>query len=193
MARTPSTRTKNTAATKKTASKKAPRTRKQQTPPRLSLVKPPRPRLNHRPTHWMTDLQGYATLAARLAGITTPRIQDWHDHHDGTTTRHLDNGATLHYTQATRTLTRQAPCPMGAVHEYVLRTPADTEAAQADADGCTRPHWTPPPTNTGQHLTARLQAAGKAAADTQPLTLTDITAGLEARADHDQPKGHPQP
>ncbi|WP_234316216.1 hypothetical protein, partial [Streptomyces alboviridis] len=164
-------------------------------PPPLSLVKPipPRPRPDRRTRPWMTDLQGYATHAALIAGITTPTIQAWHDHHDGTTTRTLDNGTHLHYTQTTRTLRWQTPCPMGAVHEYTLRNPADTDAAQADAESCTRLHWTPPPTNTGTHLAARLQTAVKAAADTQPLTLADITAGLEARADHDQPKGHPQP
>lgn len=191
MARTTSTRTAKTAATKKTT-KKAPRPRKQ-TPPRLSLVKPPRPRLDRRPTDWMTDLQGYATLAARLAGITTPHIQAWQDHRDGTTTRPLEDGSHLHYTQTTRTLRWHTPCPMGAVHEYVLRTPADTEAAQVDAEGCTRPHWTPPPTNTGTHLAARLQTAHKAAADTQPMSIREIAAGITAHADHDQPKGHPEP
>lgn len=191
MARTTSTRTTKTATAKKTT-KKAPRPRKQ-TPPRLSLVKPPRPRLDRRPTDWMTDLQGYATLAARLAGITTPHIRDWHDHHDGTTTRPLDDGSHLHYTAATRTLRWHTPCPMGATHEYVLRTPADTDAAQTDARTCQQPHWAPPPTNTGTHLTARLQTAVKAAADTQPLTLADITAGLQARADTEAPKEHPQP
>ncbi|MBZ6211708.1 hypothetical protein KVH31_35005 [Streptomyces olivaceus] len=145
----------------------------------------------HQP--WMTDLQGYATLAALLAGITTPTIRDWHDHHDGTTTRRLDNGATLHYTQATRTLRQHTPCPMGATHEHVLRNPADTDAARADADNCARPHWTPPPADTGTHLTARLQAAVKAAADTQPLSMQEIADGLTARADNDQPKEHPQP
>ncbi|MFD8488690.1 hypothetical protein [Streptomyces sp. NPDC059712] len=192
MARTPSTRTKNTATAKKTAPKKAPRTRKT-TPPPLTLVNPPRPRLTRRPTHWMTDLQGYATLAARLAGITTPHIQAWQDHQDGTTTRPLDDGSHLHYTQATRTLRWHTPCPMGAVHEYVLRTPADTDTAQADVADCTRLHWTPPPNNTGTHLTARLQAAVKAAADTQPMSIREIADGITARADNDQPKGHPQP
>lgn len=191
MARTSSARktspAKKTAAAKKTANKThtTPRPRKQLLDLRAGL--PTRTR------DWMTDLQGYATLHALLAGITTPHIQDWHDHHDGTTTRALDDGSHLHYTQATRTLTWQVACPMGAVHEYTLRTPADTDTAQAGADTCTRPHWTPPPADTGTHLTARLQTATKAAADTQPLPLTDIAAGLEARTDTDQPKGHPEP
>ncbi|MFD8899863.1 hypothetical protein [Streptomyces ardesiacus] len=188
MARTTSARKTSTAKTTAKKPPKSPRTRNP-TPP-LSLAKP---RLDRRPHPWMTDLQGYATLAALIAGITTPHIRDWHDHHDGTTTRRLDDGSHLHYTAATRTLRWHTPCPMGAVHEYTLRTPADTEAAQADANTCQQPHWTPPPADTGQHLTARLHTASKAAADTQPLTLADITNGLEARADNDQPKGHPQP
>ncbi|PSK57023.1 hypothetical protein B0E38_02554 [Streptomyces sp. 111WW2] len=192
MARTPSAR--KTSPAKKTATKKAPRPRKQ-TQPRPALASPfdLRGGLPTRTTTWMTDLQGYATLAALIAGITTPTIQAWHDHHDGTTTRTLNDGSHLHYTLTTRTLRWQTLCPMGAVHEYVLRNPADTDAAHPDAESCTRLHWTPPPTNTGTHLTARLQTASKATADTQPLTLADITDGLEARADHDQPKGHPQP
>ncbi|MET8571833.1 hypothetical protein [Streptomyces sp. NPDC004783] len=181
-----------TSNARKTTAKKTPRTRKQ-TPSPLPLANPPQPRLNHRPHPWMTDIQGHATLAALLAGITTPNIRDWHDHQDGTTTRQLEDGSTLHYTHTTRTLRRQAPCPMGAVHEHVLRGPADTDAAHADTDGCQQPHWTAPPADTGQHLTARLHTASKATADTQPLNTADIADGLTARADHETPKGHPEP
>ncbi|MFJ8657516.1 hypothetical protein ACIRNU_34900 [Streptomyces rochei] len=126
---------------KKTAKKTTPRARKQ-TPPRLSLVKPTPtpPKLPARPRDFMTDTQGYATLAARIAGITTPHIRDWHDHGDGTTTRPLTDGSHLHYTLATRTLRWQATCPMGAIHEYILTTPSTATAARVHADRCQQEH-----------------------------------------------------
>ncbi|RSN38792.1 hypothetical protein DMH12_37370, partial [Streptomyces sp. WAC 04229] len=90
--------------------------------------------LERRPRDFMTDTQGFAVLAARLAGITTPHIQAWRDHRDGTATRPLHDGSTLHYTLATRTLRWQAICPMGAIHEYVLTSPSTAAAARADQE-----------------------------------------------------------
>ncbi|MEU5741997.1 hypothetical protein ABZ784_28895 [Streptomyces tendae] len=220
------TRTARTTTPKKTAKKTAkkttaPRTRKQ-TAPRLSLVKPTPPNLTRRPRDFMTDTQGFAVLAARLAGITTPSIRAWRDHHDGTTTRPLHDGSTLHYTLATRTLRWQAVCPMGAIHEYVLTSPSTAAAARVHADLCQTEHadlsvipaltadelealgihsgptWARPlpgePATESIPLPARSVARATAsAADTQPLSRDEITAGLAARADNDQPKGHPQP
>ena len=87
----------------------------------------------------MTDIQGYATLAARIAGILTPRIGAWTDHGDGTTTRPLKDG-TLHYTQDTRTLTWQATCRMGAVHTYRLDSPSTAAQARVLAATCEQLH-----------------------------------------------------
>lgn len=117
---------KKTAA-RKTAAKKAPA--KKTAAPLPVRTKP-----------WMTDAQGYATLAARIVGINTPNIQEWRQHRDDTVTRQLDDGSTLHYTLATRTLTWQAICPMGAVHEYRLTSPSVACAARVHADRCTKPH-----------------------------------------------------
>jgi hypothetical protein len=87
----------------------------------------------------MTDIQGYATLAARIASITTPRIADWIDHGDGTATRALQDG-TLHYHQPTRTLTWQATCRMGAIHAYQLNSPSTAAAARVQAATCQQLH-----------------------------------------------------
>lgn len=144
MARTTNPRTTSPAkktTAKKTAKKTTPRARKQ-TQPRLAVVQPTptRPQLPARPRDFMTDTQGYATLAARIAGITTPHIRDWHDHGDGTATRPLTDGSHLHYTLATRTLRWQAVCPMGAIHEYILTTPSTAAAARVHADRCQQEH-----------------------------------------------------
>jgi hypothetical protein len=160
MARTTSTPAKKTTSARKTAAKKTTTRKtttarttpaKKTTEPRLSLVKPtpdkprlslvkPTPSLPTRPQPFMTDTQGYATLAARIAGIPTHRINDWRDHHNNTATRPLHDGATLHYDHNTRTLTLQAPCPMGATHEYRLTTPSSATAARIAVDRCITPH-----------------------------------------------------
>ena len=230
MARTPSTTKKTTA---KTAAKKtttAPRTRKR-TQPRLSLVKPTPPRPT-RALDFITDAQIYAVHAARQAGLPIHRIRDWRDHHDGTATRPLTDGSTLHYTLATRTLRWQALCPMGTTHEYVITTPSTAAAARVHADRCQTEHadltvippltadelaalgilhtptWARPvpgdpeitatvpvplPTPAPRVLGDQLVRSHTDTADTQPLSQQDIADGLTARADHDQPKEHPQP
>ncbi|MGV9226344.1 hypothetical protein ACWDPF_27165 [Streptomyces albogriseolus] len=147
------TTTARKTAAKKTTTRKPPAkktTDRKTTEPRLSVVKPepeqPRlslvkdPTLPTRPQPFMTDTQGYATLAARIAGIPTHRINDWRDHHNNTATRPLHDGGTLHYDHNTRTLTLQAACPMGAVHEYRLTTPSSATAARIAVDRCTTPH-----------------------------------------------------
>ncbi|MEU0656054.1 hypothetical protein ABZ485_27950 [Streptomyces albogriseolus] len=150
------TTARKTAAKKTTARKTAAKTTqaKKTTEPRLSLVKPApeQPRLSlvkpvdlraglpTRPQPFMTDTQGYATLAARIAGIPTHRINDWRDHHNNTATRPLRDGATLHYDHNTRTLTLHTACPMGAVHEYRLTTPSSATAARIAVDRCNTPH-----------------------------------------------------
>jgi len=150
---------KKTTSRKPTAKKTTARTARKNAAktPTLSLVKA-RPELPARPDDFMTDVQGYATLAARIVGINTPSIRDWHDHHDGTATRALRDGSHLHYNQATRTLTWQALCPMGATHEYELASPSTAAAARVHADRCRTPHFD---TSTITPLTAdELEALG---------------------------------
>ncbi|MFB7738270.1 hypothetical protein ACFC08_28555 [Streptomyces sp. NPDC056112] len=138
-AKTAKATTARKAAKKTTTARPARKTPAKKTAPRLSLVKPT-PTQPKRPRPFMTDIQGFATLAARIAGITTPNIRDWRDHRDGTTTRRLPDGALLHYRQATRTLTWQGTCPMGAIHEHPITSPSTTTAARVDTIRCTTPH-----------------------------------------------------
>jgi hypothetical protein len=144
---TPSTPAKKTAAARKTttsASRPAARKRTTRKPantnrPKLSLVKP-RPELPTRGKPFMTDTQGYATLAALMVGITTVHIRDWRDHRNNTCTRKLRDGSTLHYNLDTRTLTWQAVCRMGAVHQYQLATRSGACAARLHVNACTELH-----------------------------------------------------
>ena len=128
------------ATAKKTPAARTPRkkTTTKKTQPRLSLVKPPKP-LPIRAPQFMTDIQGHATLAARIVGITTPHIRQWVDHGDDTATRRLLDG-TLHYDHTTRTLSWQATCLMGAVHTYPIPTPGAAAAARVLAARCTQLH-----------------------------------------------------
>lgn len=135
---------KKTAAKRTTAAAARPprkRTARKATTgaPKLSLVKPRR-ELPTREKPFMTDPQGFATCAALMVGITTPSIRDWRDHRDGTCTRRLRDGSTLHYDLNTRTLTWQAVCPMGAIHQYQLASRSLACAARLHADGCNQPH-----------------------------------------------------
>ncbi|HEX5566710.1 MAG TPA: hypothetical protein VFY14_07240 [Streptomyces sp.] len=139
------TAARKTAAKKTTAKKTAARPARktaEKTTPRLSLVKPVdlRAGLPTRTRDYMTDTQGHATLAALTAGIPTPRIRDWRDHHNGTATRPLADGSHLHYTLATRTLTWQAECPMGAVHAYRLDSPSAATWARIHVTRCQTAH-----------------------------------------------------
>lgn len=135
---------RKTAAKKTTAAASRPprkRTPRKQTPgaPKLSLVKTPKP-AEGREKPFMTDTQGFATLAARMVGITTINIRDWRDHRNNTCTRPLRDGSTLHYDLNTRTLTWQAVCRMGAVHQYELTSHSMACAARLHADACTELH-----------------------------------------------------
>lgn len=209
-------------AAKKTAARQTGKKTTKKTQPRLSLVKPT-PEIPARRRPFMTDVQGYATLAARIAGIPTPRINDWRDHRDGTATRPLTDGSTLHYTLTTRTLRWQAVCPMGAIHEYVLDSPSTAAAVRVHADRCCETHadLTHIPRLTPDELAAlgllqtptwarpdllgdditetipvpdeALTRATASASKTQPLSQEEIAAGLTARADHDHAKEHPEP
>lgn len=156
----------------------------------------PKAELPTRPTtttgDWMTDLQGYATLHALLADITTPHIQNWHDHGDGTATRSHDDGL-LHYQHDTRTLTWIAPCPRGAHHTYTLAGPGDFQAARRHLGWCADPHNRPEPVQPlARALADNLTRSHSAADETQPMSRDAISAVLQAGA-NEQPKEHPEP
>jgi hypothetical protein len=107
---------------------------------RKTTRKPPAKKtLPKRDTDWMSDGQGFAIVAALIAGIPTARIQDWTDHGDGTVTRALSDG-TLQYTVATRTLRWQATCRMGAVHSFRIDDASMAAAARVRAATCSLIH-----------------------------------------------------
>lgn len=194
--------------------------------PSLALVKAaPDPAAIPTRTHdFVTDAQIYATHHARLAGIPIHRIRDWRDHPDNTATRPLTDGTLLHYDHTTRTLTWQGTCAMGATHAYKLTSPSTASAARVDAARCEQLHadltTIPPLTKKELAGLGILQTPTWATKDvlgepptvsipaplgpkdralterTQPLSLNDIAAGLEARTadtDDDQAKEDPQP
>ena len=220
MTRTRTAKTADTTpAAKKTAAKKTTTRKATARPARsrtrkataLSLVKPPKP-LPTRTRDYMTDVQGYATLAARIVGILTPRITAWTDHGDQTATLTLKDG-TLHYNLTTRTLTWQATCLMGAVHTYRLDTPATAAHARVQAATCQDLHadlTTMPPLTAnelealgllqtptwarpdllGEDITETIPIpdepvakATASASDTHRMSLDEIAQGLADRAE----------
>lgn len=189
--------------------------------PTLSPVKARKP-LPVRDREFVTDAQIYATHAAKRAGIPVHRIREWTDHQDGTATRLLADGY-LHYTHATRTLTWQATCRMGALHTYTLDSPSTAAAARVQAANCEELHadlstvppltaneleelgllqtptWARPDligddfTDTKVIAAEPITRATASAADTQPLSHQEIAEGIAARAANDTAKEHPQP
>jgi hypothetical protein len=112
------------------------------------------------------------------------------------------------------------PCRHGALHQHYVTSARDLAEARTDTHACEDPHATPTAdegtcldwdkainhgvADTGLAKTGVVVAfrEGKRRAahtlhdDTEPLTLTDITAGLAERAAADadnQAKEHPQP
>lgn len=187
------------------------------TPDRPTTVDPHQPSPAPRPKHsltrktrlhrksWMTDAQGYATLAALLADIPTPHLHAWTDIGDDNAVR-THRGGTLAYHHNTHTLTWAAPCPQGTHHTYPLAAPGDLKAAATHLAWCTDRHT---PTNpvrslaqafghdTDRTLADTLTKSSNGTADTTELPAAQIAAGLAARtaapADDHQPKEHPQP
>jgi hypothetical protein len=173
---------KKPAARKTAPAKKAPARKTTTRKPAKKTAAPP---LTRREKPFMTDIQAFATVASRLAGITTPRIRDWRDHRNGTATRPLRDGSHLHYELKTRTLTWQAICPTGATHIYVLDRPSTAAAARLHADRCTETHatlthiprltrdeWTELGIHTGPAW-ARPDLLGEAITETIPVPLPD--------------------
>ncbi|MFC9497693.1 hypothetical protein [Streptomyces sp. NPDC056982] len=153
--------------------------------PKISLAK--KPTLPTQP--WMTDTQGWATLAARIAGLDTPHITDWIDHGDNTASRHFADGTALTYQHDTHALAWTAPCPQGEHHAYALAAPGDLQAAVTRHDQCTERH-----APTGPAVRNLADAFTHDTERTQPMPKAEIAAGLEARTaapDNDQAKEHP--
>jgi hypothetical protein len=138
-----------------------------------------------------------AALASAAAQLPIP-VRTWNG-----PTAHLTDGTVIThtpahaYTDQTPTFQAAIRCPHGAAHTYTIHTAQELHRARQITALCnqttdTAPQ-TPQPNPAVRALGDALTRAKTAAADTQPLTLADITAGLEARADAEAPKEHPQP
>lgn len=117
-----------------------------------------------------------AALASAAAQLPIP-VRTWNG-----PTAHLTDGTVITHTPA---------------HAYTIHTAQELHRARQITALCnqttdTAP-TTPQPNPAVRALGDALTRAKTAAADTQPLTLADITNGLEARADAEVPKEHPQP
>lgn len=150
-----------------------------------------------------------AALAAAAARLPVP-VRAWNG-----PTAHLDDGTVLTHTppHATTdqppTFIAHVPCTHGAHHEYLIHTTRDLAGARAVTRTCETHHGSEPADTAITRgvgpapqpkppvvlqLREGVRRATAATAETQPLSLTDITDGLTTRtADTEQPKEHPQP
>lgn len=159
-----------------------------------------------------------AVLASAMARLPIPSLL-WLTQADGRAYAKLPNGTLLIHTHPTQPeFDAYIPCRHGALHQHLVTNARDLAEARAVTHACEHPHTTPTagedgrldwdkainhgvttrPAQTG--VIVQLRAGARRAAhtlhdDTEPLTLTDITAGLRDRAAGaaDQPKEHPQP
>jgi hypothetical protein len=135
-----------------------------------------------------------ASAAARLpvpvSAWTGPRAELA----DGTVLTHTPPHAT---TNQQPTFIATIRCPHGAVHAHTIHTAQELHRARILTIQCDQRtdkapgHPTPNP--SVRALGDGLTRAKTATAETQPLNQAEITAGLEARADTETPKGHPEP
>lgn len=122
---------------------------------------------------------------------------------------HMADGTVItHVADRAPVFTADIPCRHGARHETTIRTAEALSKARQDAATCEYQHAaadqhraitdgiTPTPDQPVKvnALPEGIKRATAAAAETQPLPLTDIAEGLATRtADTETPKEHPQP
>ncbi|MFE6412618.1 hypothetical protein ACFVOR_37425 [Streptomyces sp. NPDC057837] len=218
-AKTAAKRAVNTANSRKTTTSKAPakQTAKKPLPaaaPVNDTATPAPPKLRARrkvftgPMGATEQAAVRAALAAARAALPIP-VRAWH----GSQAQLADGTLLIHNPGPDRHFTAHIACPHGAIHGWPITTHHDLAEARAVTRICQTPHTEPDPTEDldwdkairagvtpltqptvkVSPLTEGLKRAKKAAADTQGLSRADIDTGLAARADHDQPKEHPQP
>ncbi|QGZ53289.1 hypothetical protein GPZ77_34225 (plasmid) [Streptomyces sp. QHH-9511] len=81
--------------------------------------------------------------------------------------------------------TAWTPCPNGAHHAATVTSAATLHTARLAATDCTSTHGTPT-TPAVRTLADALTHSDTSTAETQALNVTDL------RAEHDEPKEHPQ-
>ncbi|MFD9249561.1 hypothetical protein [Streptomyces bottropensis] len=218
------TRTRQ-ATTKKTPAKRPPR-KALAKPAALTLVDLRKPlhvrRRNFVGPYTPAQItEARAALASAMARLPIPSLL-WLTQADGRAYAKLPNGTLLIHTHPTAPeFDAHIPCRHGAHHQHLVTSARDLAEARTATHACEDPHATPTadegacldwdnainhgvtltrPAKTGVVLKFRegtRRAAHTLHDDTEPLTLTDITAGLAERAnataDAEQPKEHPQP
>lgn len=163
-------------------------------------------------THKMIN----AHYQARLHGLPTRNIRDWRELPAGIAALHFPSGARLDHTpEQDAPFHALTPCPHGHIHRHPCRTPGDLTQAQQTAKDCTEhaepgrsgtqvniaitrvtssaPVPAPSVTSIPRPLGDQLTHSTTDTTDTQPLSAQEIADTLTARADHEQPKGHPEP
>jgi hypothetical protein len=213
----PAKRTINRGATKTTAAKTPTKTAAKKalpaTAPVNDTIVDTRPKLTVRrklfvgPLGVQEQAAVRAALAAASAGLPVP-VRTW----NGSQAQLADGTLLIHNPSTDRLFTAHIACPHGAIHGWPITTRHDLNEARAVTRICQTPHtsstgsdldWdqalthgvTPltQPVVKVSRLAEGLKKAKAAATDTQGLARDDIDNALANRADHDQPKGHPQP
>jgi hypothetical protein len=195
------TAAKKTRAPRKTTAKKAPT-------PRLSLGKTDTPPAKKTPakktaatraaakktaTAWpefITHKMITAHYQARLHGLPTRNIRDWHENR-GIATLTFPAGARIDHTPtADAPFHAHTPCKNGGIHYDPIHSPQDLHTAEQAAAACTDRHGAPAALTLG----AGLKRAKDITADTQSMSLDEIGDHIAQQiADQDKPKEHPEP
>ena len=212
-AQKPSTGTQARKRTAKTTAKKP-------APTPATLVDLRKPLPTRRPTcvgplSTTEQAASRAALASAMARLPIP-VLAWHGPTarlaDGTRITHTDPRPPAFNTPAQPPeFTAHVPCPHGATHQHRIHSAADLTEARITARACTTAHGTsehqraltegvspliPPKIPTVFPLREGIRRANASTAETQPLPLNQIAAGLTERATtaaDEQPKEHPAP
>jgi hypothetical protein len=145
-----------------------------------------------------------ACLASAMARLPIP-VLAWHTlPNERASARLADGTLIVHTAHRDPVFTAHVTCPHGAVHAHQVTDPGSLHAARTATKACTERHGSddqtdaltrgvgPVPKPPAVHpLGEGLHRARAARADTEGLSLTDIAAGLHARANADHPQEHP--
>lgn len=159
-------------------------------------------------------IEARAALASATARLPIPSIL-WLAQIDGRAAARLADGTHLIHThERAPEFTAILRCPTGGLHTELVTNERDLRAARTITATCARRHDDTDPGAGGYDwhkaatlgvqkliparlspLNVGLQAAKKATADTQPLSLDEIGAHIaqQLAADTDETKEHPQP
>lgn len=131
-----------------------------------------------------------AHYQARLHGLPTRNIRDWHENR-GIATITFPTGARIDHTPtADAPFHAHTPCKNGGIHYDPIHSPQDLHATAQAAASCTDRHGAP----AALALGAGLKRAKDTTADTQSMSTEEIGDHIAQQlADQDKPKEHPEP